>query len=316
MPFRVAMLFHPSHRVPDLGEAEAFFARVFGRPSRMMHEVVPQAVKDATPDYPRDYCTFTPIQDVLFDTIDPKRYVVAGEQRYPTATQPRLSSFGWYVEEIEDLYTVLRRHGIRVQDQLNRIAGGDEPPRGAAATRVLFWALPEDAGLAYEFFPGETGFHGDDRLEDGWTLPPVADDDPLGIERCSHHTVLTAAPARALRLVVDVLGGEVIHEGDNALLGTHSTFVHLAGSTLEYATPTRAGTPAGAELARSLPEDSYHAISWKVADLDRVADHLAACDVAIRRRTEDTIVTDPDTSLGVPWGFTTRLIANDPRKVA
>ncbi|HEY4099199.1 MAG TPA: hypothetical protein VGM33_26990 [Baekduia sp.] len=308
------MLFHPSHRVPDLGEAETFFARVFGRPSRMMHEVVPQEVKDATPDYPRDYCTFTPIQDVLFDTIDPKRYVIAGEQRYPTATRPRLRSFGWYVEDIEDLYAVLRRHGIRVHDQLNRIADGDEPPRGAAATRVLFWALPEDAGLSYEFFPGETGFHGDDRLDDGWTVPPVAPGDPLGIERCSHHTVLTSVPERALRLVVDVLGGEVIHEDDNTLLGTRSTFVHLAGSTLEYATPTRERTPAHDQPAGTLPEDSYHAITWKVGDLDRVADHLGACGVAIRHRTADTIVTAPHTSLGVPWGFTTQLIANDPRQ--
>ncbi|MCW2982721.1 MAG: hypothetical protein JWR63_291 [Conexibacter sp.] len=313
MPFRVSMMFHPSHRVPDLEEAEAFFGRVFGRPSRMMHEVVPQAVKEATPDYPRDYCTFTPIQDVLFDTIDPKRYVVKGEQRYPTATEPRLRSFGWYVEDIDDLYAALRRNGIRVVDQLNRIAHGDEPPSSAAATRVLFWSLPEDAGLSYEFFPGETAFHGDDRLDAGWAVPPVSDDDPLGIERCSHHTVLTSAPERGLRLVVDILGGKVIHEGDNELLGTRSTFVHLAGSTLEYATPVGDGTPARAELAGSAPEDSYHAITWKVADLDRVADHLAACGVGIRHQTTDTIVTEPGTSLGIPWGFTTRLIANDPR---
>lgn len=302
MTYRVLKMFHPTHSVPDLDETEAFFARVFGRPSARMYAVVPRAVQESTPGYPRDYCTFTRIRDVFFDSIDPKRYVIEGEQRYATVAEPRLRSFGWYVDGVEALYGALRSQGIRVRDQLNRICDEDDPPPGAGATRVLYWALPEDAGLGYQFFPGEVGFHGDDRLEAGWTLPPVSPDDPLGIERSSHHTVRTSNLGRALRLVVDVLGGEVIHEAENELLRARSTYVHLAGSTLEYA------------VAPEAPDDSYHGITWKVQDLDRVARHLDACGVRVSARTATTIVTDPRTSLGIPWGFTTSFVANDPRE--
>jgi hypothetical protein len=31
--------------------------------------------------------------------------------------------------------------------------------------------------------------------------------------RCSHHTILTNQPDRALRMLVEVLGGQIFHEG-------------------------------------------------------------------------------------------------------
>jgi hypothetical protein len=50
-----------------------------------------------------------------------------------------------------------------------------------------------------------------------------------------------------------------------------------------------------------------------VVDLDRVADHLDDVGVKIQSRTADTIVTDPNTSLQVPWGFTTARVPGDTR---
>ena len=78
--YRVTMMYHPSHHVPDLGEAERWFADVFGRPSTNLAELRRGA--PPRPGYPSDYSTFTFIGDVLFDTIDPKRYVLLGVQRY------------------------------------------------------------------------------------------------------------------------------------------------------------------------------------------------------------------------------------------
>lgn len=167
----------------------------------------------------------------------------------------------------------------------------------------LYFTVPDDAGLRYEFLP-PIPFPLDPRIKPDWVVPPVTDADPLGIERCSHHTVLTDQPARALRLVVDVLGGSVVREGRNELLGATSAFVRLADSILEYATPDD-GTLAHADWATNAPNDTYHSVTWKVVDLDRVSRHLDAQGVQIRTRTDDTIITDPATSLGVPWGFTT-----------
>ncbi|HEX4217508.1 MAG TPA: hypothetical protein VHZ02_04015 [Acidimicrobiales bacterium] len=307
--FRPTMMYHPSHHVPDLAVAETFFERVFGRPSMPLASL--SAGKPAREGYPNDYSMFTPISDVLFDTIDPKRYVLLGIQRYATVEQPHLKGFGWYFEGMSELYRELRRHGIRITSQLDELAEGDEPPTAAGSPMPLFFSLPEDAGLRYEFFPA-IPFALDPRIAPEWTVPPVSDDDPLGIERCSHHTVLTGRPERALRLVVDILGGTIIHEGRNELRGTTSTYVHLADSVLEYAVPD-VGTAAHQDWSKDDPNDTYHSVTWKVADLAAAERHLGARGVQIRDRSDDAIVTDPATSLGIPWGFTSTLTPGDPR---
>ena len=307
--FRVTMMYHPSHHVPDLGEAERWFERVFGRTSTSLAS----RMRDlpTRPGYPTDYSIFTPISDVLFDTIDPKRYVLLGVQRYATVEQPHLKGFGWYIDGIAEVYRKLRRHGIRMVSQLDELADGDAPPTAAGSPMPLYFSLPEDTGLRYEFFPA-IPFPLDPRIAPDWSVPPVSDDDPLGIERCSHHTVLTSDPERALRLVRDVLGGEVIHEGRDELRGTTGTYVALADSVLEYAVPD-VGTAAHADWSGEDPNDAYHSITWKVADLDRAQRHLEAQGVRIQMRSDDTIVTDTATSLGIPWGFTSRLTPGDPR---
>jgi hypothetical protein len=307
--FRVTMMYHPSHHVPDLAEAEEWFGRVFGRPSTNLASMSRGA--PPRPGYPNDYSMFTSISDVLFDTIDPKRYVLLGVQRYATVERPHLKAFGWYFEGMAELYRELGRQDIGVTSQLDERAEGDEPPTAAGSAMPLFFSLPEDAGLRYEFFPA-IPFALDPRLAPGWSVPPVTSDDPLGIERCSHHTVLTGHPGRALKLVVDVLKGDVVHTGRDDLRGTNGTYVHLAGSILEYAVPD-IGTAAHADWAKGAPNDTYHAITWKVADLERAARHLEREGVRIEMRSEGTIVTDPVTSLGVPWGFTDRLTPGDPR---
>lgn len=308
--FRVTMMYHPSHHVPDLAHAERWFEQVFGRPSTPLASMSRNA--PSRDGYPTDYSTFTPISDVLFDTIDPKRYVLLGVQRYATVEQPHLKGFGWYFEGMPELFQTLKDRGFQVINQVDELADGDTPPTAAGSSMPLFFSVPEDAGLRYEFFPA-IPFPLDPRIAPGWKLPPVSDDDPLGIEHCSHHTVLTGRPERALRLVVDVLGGTIVHEGRDELRGTASTYVHLADSLLEYAIPD-VGTPAHADWSHDDPNDTYHSITWKVADLERAEHHLEAQEVRIQARSEDTIVTDPATSLGVPWGFTTALIPGDPRR--
>ncbi|MEV0904373.1 hypothetical protein [Streptomyces hokutonensis] len=308
--FRPTRLYHPSHHVTDLREAEAWFERVFGRPSRPMAEMLRGA--PASEGYPTDYSTFTPINDVLFDTIDPKRYVLDGVQRYASVDKPHLKGFGWYVDGIGDAYRALRALGIGMVGQLDQVAEGDDPPTAPNSPMPIFFTVPEDAGLRYEFLP-QIPFPLDHRLAPDWELPPVSEDDPLGIERCSHHTVLTDRVDRALRVMVHGLGGTVIHTGRNEVLGAQSTYVHLADAVFEYAVPDE-GTAAHADWAAGAPNDTYHSITWKVVDLDRVARHLEAQGVGVRVRTDDTLVTDAATALGIPWGFTTGLPAGDPRR--
>jgi hypothetical protein len=178
----------------------------------------------------------------------------------------------------------------------------------------LFFTLPDDTGLSYGFFQADVSTPGlDPRVAPGWTIPPISAGDPLGIERCSHHTILTDRPERGLELHVDALGGEVIHQGRNEFLGATSTYVHLSGSTVEFAVPDD-GTAAHEDWTKNAPNDTYHAITWVVTDLVAARQHLEAQGVGILSWSDDTFVTDPVTSLGVPWGFSTVLPPGDPRR--
>jgi hypothetical protein len=301
------MMWHPSHNVLDLDEAEECYKRLFGADSTnievMMNRAPPRE------GFSRNYSTFTFIQDVLFDTIQPTRYIAHGRQRYPTPEKPHLNRTSWYVEgNGADLYRAIRGQGIRFTNQADEISDADEIP-GPFGPGPLY-TLAEDAGLLYSLLPAGP-FPLDPRTKADWVRPP-AGDNPLGIEFCSHHTVLTSDPDRAQRLMVNALGGTLISEGRDELRTAAGPYVHLADSTLHFAVPD-AGSPAETELAGFLPKDCYHALTWKVTDLGQVAQHLDKIGVQTLARSDDTIITNPETSLGIPWGFTTALTPGDPR---
>jgi catechol 2,3-dioxygenase-like lactoylglutathione lyase family enzyme len=308
MPYSVTRLYHPTQWVPDLDEATTFFEKVFGRRSQDMVEFLGLSDRDLVPGYPIDYCVFTPIAEVLFDSVDPVRHLVDGKQPHEKVTEPHLGGIGWFVDGIEDLWRELRRLGIRGTDQARAEPEGEGPPLDISSTPIIF-TLASDTGLSYEFCPyfAQRDPRGDP------PVPAVSPSDPLGIERCSHHTVLTKQPDRALRLLVEVLGGRIIHEGRNEVLATQSAYISLADQVVELAQPLDENSPATADWQRNAPDDTYHSLTWQVRDLDQVAEHLRATGVGLRARTDTLIVVDPADGLGVPWGFTPILTAGDPR---
>lgn len=303
---RVLMMFHPTEHVTDLDEAEEFYQRVFGQQSIRLSSVMSAPPQ---PGHATDYSTFTLVREVLFDSLDPKRYVTDGVQRYPDIERAHLKTLGWYVADPAAVFAALKRHGIRVTNGKGEVVDGDEPPKSGALTS--FHALPADAGIRYHFFP-PFPFPADPRQETGWTLSSPSPDDPLGLEFCAHHVILTERPERALKLVVDVLGGEIIHTGHDELRGITGSYVRLGDAVLYYAVPDP-GTAAHRDLAANGPDDVYHAVTWKVTDLERAERRLESVGVQVQARSQDTIITDPSSSLGIPWGFTTAAIPGDAR---
>jgi catechol 2,3-dioxygenase-like lactoylglutathione lyase family enzyme len=300
--------YHSTLLVPDLDEASTFFARVFARESKLLGEYFGTGERDIVAGFPRDYATFTPIAEVQLECVDPTRLLVDGVHPHERVTEPRLDGLAWFVDGVEDLWSELRRRHIRGTDMANRIHEGEGPPLDVSSRPIIF-TVPEDAGLSYEFCLYVA--HRDPR---GYPpVPAVIPSDPLGIECCSHHTLLTRQPERARGLIVEVLGGRVIHEARNEVLATHSTYVALADGVVEVAVPLEEGSPAMEEWRRSASQDTYSSLTWKVGDLDRVVDHLEASGVRLRAKSRSLVVTDPADTLGVPWGFTTALCPGDPR---
>jgi hypothetical protein len=259
------------------------------------------------PGHATNYSTFTMISDVLIDNLEPKRYLTGGVQRYPDIETGHLDTTGWFVEDVKNAYAALRAAGFRLVNARDEILEAEEWGGGPSP----FYALKEDAGLRYQFF--ETfPFPLDPRVTGECGVTATSDHDLLGILRASHHTVLTSQPDRALKLTIDVLGGELIHEGRDNVRAVSGPYVRLADTVFHFATPD-AGSSASAALAGDQPCDRYHAITWTVADLDKVARHLEAEGVRISARSATTVLTDPTTSLGVSWGFTTESIPGDDR---
>jgi hypothetical protein len=283
--------------------AEEFYQRVFGEGSTPMSSIM----TNPRPGSSNDYSTFTLVREVYFDSINPDRLIVNGVQRYPHIDEPHLGRISWYATGMPELFRELKRHGIRVLDSRFEVIEADEAPLPIAN----FYLSPEDAGLRYSILPDGI-FPTDPRVDPGWALPPVGDEDPLGLEYCLYHTVLTSRPERVNKLIIDVLGGKVFHEGRDADRGTSASYVHLADAVIQIAVPD-AGTEASLDLESQAPGDSYHAITWKVVDLDRAARGLESKGVRIRQRSDETFITDPATSLGIPFGFTTQGIPGDPR---
>lgn len=292
--FRVRAMYHPSLHVPDLSGAEEFFERVFGVPSVRLATMFGGAAPGrGVPDH----STFTLIGDVLIDSIDPRRYLVDGRQCYPDVEVPRLASIGWYVEGVDALYRTFRERGVVLVDQRDEIADGDRPPTAVGSSMPLFFTVATDVGLRHELVP-DFPFPLDPRTQPGWTLPPPGG--PLGIVRCAHHTVATVAPERALRLLVDAMGGELVGgAGRDDVPGAEVTSVRLGDAVIRLV-PERA-VLAGNSL--SGVHDRYHSIAFEVVDLDRAESHLRAQGVALATRTATSIVVDPDTAIGVPWEF-------------
>ena len=115
--FLVPMMYHPSHDVLDLTEAERWYERVFGSPSASLASLIAKLPPRPGSGYPPNYSTFTLIGDVLMDTIDPTRYVIDGRQRLPTVKKPHLRLISWYIEGMKE--AVARCGGMAYGSSVN-----------------------------------------------------------------------------------------------------------------------------------------------------------------------------------------------------
>jgi catechol 2,3-dioxygenase-like lactoylglutathione lyase family enzyme len=308
MTIALNRIYHPSHRTPDLESVESFFRDVFGRYSLPRTGLIMAGLVSQPPEFPADYCTFTPIADLFFDSLVPQKYVWEGKQPYASVAEPYLDGYGWGVDDgLQEIWDACGARGIRRTDQWNNVVDGPDMPTASFKSSPLWWTLQDDTGLRYEFYPTSSITVYDHRTLPGWQTPAVSDFDPVSIIHTSHHTVLTSNPKRALTLFVDILGGTVIDERINPVWNSESTFVRLGPDVHEFAVPIDADSSAGRSLAKRSPLDAYHSIGFEVADLGKVVDTLKRNNVGIAYQSETAVIADPKQAIGVPWGFYSRV---------
>jgi catechol 2,3-dioxygenase-like lactoylglutathione lyase family enzyme len=221
-------------------------------------------------------------------------------------------SVAWYCDDIGPVWEQLRSHGVRMHGA--GAVGDQAPPDGD------IYSHPKDTFTQLEFFqpsvasggPQGPGPFEDPRFEPGWTDRWRSTPNPLGIERMAYVTIVVPDVAMATKLYREVLGAPLLHRDTSGLTGCTSAYVAVGPETvLELAQPAGPDGLAAGELAAH--GGMCHAVAFTVADLDRVAAHLASVGVGLAGRDATTILTDPADSFGAPFRFTTTRVPGDPR---
>lgn len=326
-PSAIEFMFHPTFLTSDRRKAAEWIERVFRRTGVYQGEFMKELGAESA--YPADYSFYVWFSDVWFDVIQPDLYQLPSGAGGLQSPLDRLSELGWHASDAAAVYLSAKRQGVRVLDQRGLEVTADTLPKGTSLVDpdvVLVWLDPRDVGLGVEVAEMSPPFREFNsrslfpRFRKDWVHPSPSAEDPLGLVRGSHHTVLTRNIERSLRGTVDVLGGKIFHRAENRWLSTQSTFVFLADSVIEYAEIPDDGHALASEwefapstLIGQQQQDIYYAITFLVTDLEKSAVHLQQEGIGLAYRSANLIVTDPRDCLGMRWGFSSALMPGDPR---
>jgi hypothetical protein len=140
-----------------------------------------------------------------------------------------------------------------------------------------------------------TEFIFDPRLHASYRATWWHDTHPLRIRKQSHFTLATQDLDHARRMYVDVIGGTVLHEGENDLLKTRSVFVAVGyDDVVELAEPLESGTPIAdyvAEQHNGLFSVAPVSLNKNTTDRYQTPKDETGSDMA-------TFVSDPATTRG------------------
>jgi catechol 2,3-dioxygenase-like lactoylglutathione lyase family enzyme len=298
----IGKLFHIIHMTGDLPALEAWYDDVFSvRRGFMDHNYAPGLKRDAS---------LLVLGDAVIEALSPafrdEGWDALPLGRFYKRFGTHWHSIAWYTDDVSDLRRRCTDAGIRVVLDGPEVHGADGPAYPPMVTH------PKDTFAQLEFVQESVLERLDPRLRQDWDPDWWVHSHPLGLQRLAYTTVVTSDIDRARHIYADVLGGTPLHDNVSELTGTANSYVLMGNETVvELATPVRDGTIAAAELAAF--GNAQHAATFKVSDLDRAAKYLASKGITVTDRDELTLVTDPATTHGVPFRWTTWTVPGDPR---
>jgi hypothetical protein len=309
--FKVTGLFHATNVVRDLVGVRELHERLFG-------------VKTMTIPYAFGrYANFCLVADVPIDSTSPAHDVNSSRRLFWELVGDHWSPATLWIEDMQDcIYQLHELRGF----SLTRYGDGSPivgVPAGAGSEDVVRIAVAftnaDETGVQWGLYEADSDIVAtesfrriDPRTVDGWTpLPPS--EDSVGQIVHSHHTIVVNDMRPTVDFLVQMLDATVFYEEENVAFGTKSTYVSLGtrASTFEIAVPISDG-PAKLDQWRN--GNTYHALNFKVRDLDRAVEHLRRIGVGIEIRAEGIITTDPKDCHGLRYGLTAELPPNDPRR--
>jgi catechol 2,3-dioxygenase-like lactoylglutathione lyase family enzyme len=300
----IGKLFHIIHMTGDLPALEAWYDDVFSvRRGILDHNYSPEEKRNAS---------LVVLGDAVIEVLSPAFGVEGWDAtalgRFYKRFGRHWHSIAWYADDTGELWQRCTDNNIRVYAESGVLAG-ERPP---ASVPII--THPKDTSTQLEFMrpDGSLLAQRDPRLRADWDADWWVTNHPLGLQRLAYTTVITRDIGRARHVYADVLGGTVLHENTSELTGTANCYVLMGeGTVVELAAPFRDGTIAADDMAAN--GEIHHAAAFKVVDLDRAEKYLTSKGLKVAGRDETTLVTDPATTHGAPFRWTTWTVPGDPR---
>ena len=298
----IRKLFHIIHMTGDLPALEAWYDDVFSvRRGFLDHNYMPGEKRDAS---------LVVLGDAVIEPLAPAFRVEGWDTmplgRFYKRFGSHWHSIAWYVDDAGEIWQSCTDNGVRVYVEGGVLTDKRPPADSAIMTH------PKDTVTQLEFMVPSVIVDRDPRFKPDFDPDWWVNNHPLGLRRLAYTTVLTRDLDRAKHVYTDVLGGVLLHENTSELAGTANAYVQMGESTVvELATPTRDGTIAAADQAAH--GDVHHAATFQVVDLDRAERYLTTKGITIADRDSATLVTDPATTHGAAFRWTTWTVPGDPR---
>ena len=300
----IGKLFHIIHMTGDLPALEAWYDDVFSvRRGMLDHNYMEGEMRDAS---------LVVLGDAIIEPLAPAFRIDGWDAmpigRFYKRFGNHWHSIAWYTDDAGEIWQRCTDDNIRVYIEGGVLTGQRPPASSAIMTH------PKDTITQLEFMrlEGTPLEDKDPRFSPDWDPDWWVNNHPLGLQRLAYTTVLTRDLDRAKHAYVDVLGGVLIHENTSELTGTANSYVLMGeGTVVELAQPIADGTIAAADQAAN--GEIHHAAAFKVVDLDRAEEHLTSKGITVTQRDDSTLLTDPATTHGVPFRWTTWTVPGDPR---
>ena len=300
----IGKLFHIIHMTGDLPALEAWYDDVFSvRRGFLDHNYMPGEKRDAS---------LVTLGDCVIEPLAPAFSVEGWDVmplgRFYKRFGNHWHSIAWYTDDAGEIWQRCTDNNIRVYVEGGVLTDKRPAPSSAIMTH------PKDTITQLEFMrlEGTPISDLDPRFQADWDPDWWVNNHPLGLQRLAYTTVLTRDLDRAKHVYTDILGGTLLYESASDLTGTANSYVLMGeGTVVELATPTRDGTIASDDQAAN--GEIHHAAAFKVVDLDRAEKYLTSKGIKVVGRDGTTLLTDPATTHGVPFRWTTWSVPGDPR---
>lgn len=302
MTTSIGRLFHIIHMTGDLAPLEAWYDDVLGvRRGFLDHNYSEREKRDAS---------LVLLGDTVIEPLAPAFRVPGWDEmplgRFYQRFGTHWHSIAWYTDDAGDIWQRCTDAGVRV------LTGGGRPADTRPSPDSTVITHPKDTITQLQFIgPGTTVQRRDPRFKPDWDPNWSIDNHPITTPGLAYTTVLTTDRERAEKIYADVLGGTVLHKGSSALTGTDDTYVLLGDTVVQLSTPNTDGTIAAQDMA--VNSETHHAAAFRVHDLDATEEYLTSKGVKTMARDEDTLLTDPATTHGVPFRWTTWDVPGGPR---